>query len=117
MSEKRQSRVCSARYDGFFDRSVTDLKMPNRSRDFFLFLPYIAFLSVFCQTDGAARILPQLLSFYLPVTSINAGAGDNRHCEREYVDEAGYPRGCIWVRTQAASVSGQCLRDFKNDFY
>ena len=30
------------------------------------YLPYIALISVFCLTDGAARILPWFLSFYLP---------------------------------------------------
>ena len=46
---------------------------------------------MFCPADGAARILPQFLSFYLPMTSIHAGVQDYRHCERE----------CMWQGTQA----------------
>ena len=57
------------------------------------FLPYIALLSVFHLTDAASRILPQFLSFYLPVTSIHAGARDNRQLEREIMHVAGYPEG------------------------
>ena len=41
-------------------------------------LPYIALISVFYLTDGAARIFLRFLSF-----SIQAGMGDNRHCEKE----------------------------------
>ena len=42
----------------------------------------MALTSMFCPTDGAARILPWFLSFYLPC--IHAGAFDDRHCEKEY---------------------------------
>ena len=42
------------------------------------FLPKIALISVFCLTDGAARILPQFLSFFTSlVISIHTGACDN----------------------------------------
>ena len=48
---------------------VVDVGHPEVERVHFLppfSHTYIALISVFCPTDGAARILPRFLSFYLP---------------------------------------------------
>ena len=82
-----------------------------------LLSPYIALISVFRLTDGAARILPWFLSFTSPITSINAGAGDNKDCVRERVHMTGVPEkigavkifGHIWVWTLATCMAGKCF--------
>ena len=47
------------------------------------FLPYISLISVFGPTDGAAKIFTMVPLFLPPMTSIHAGARDNRLCVRE----------------------------------
>ena len=48
------------------------------------FRPYIALISVFCPTDGAARILPWFHSFYLPNDKYSPWCTcRNALCERE----------------------------------
>ena len=75
----------------------------------------IALISVFNFTDGATRILPGFLSFYLPMTSIHSGAHDDRHCEKESTQESTQGTredrstinfGCVGVLTQATCVAG-----------
>ena len=56
---------------------------------FYCFLPYMALISMFCLTDGTARILLQFLSAYLPATC----ARQQALWERVHV--AGYPRGYV----------------------
>ena len=56
---------------------------PQTKAGYITFLPSLTLISVFCLTNGTARILPQFLSFTSPVTSIDAGAHDNKLCERE----------------------------------
>ena len=71
---------------------------------------------MFRLTDGATRILPQFLSFYLTLTSIHARAHADRHCEWESAC-GGVPKrigalkisGHIRVRTPAACMAGEYL--------
>ena len=50
------------------------------------------------------------------MTSIHAGARDDRHCERESAhggstqeDRSAINFGCVWVQTPAACVPGECF--------
>ena len=93
--------------------------MPVYARDIFTpFLTYITLIFVFCLTDDAARILPWILSFYLPSDKMNTeGMTTGIVRERESARVAGKPErigalemfGLIQFWTQAACMAGNCF--------